>query len=71
MFTMLAFLCGVAMYFMPAIIAHQRRHVSSGAIFLWNLFLGWSIIGWIVCFAWACTGDSRREIVILPPAYRR
>jgi len=71
MFTMFAFLCAVAMYFLPAIIAHQRRQVSSGAIFLVNLLLGWSIIGWIVCFAWACSGDTRREIVILPPAYRR
>lgn len=71
MFTMLAFLCAVAMYFLPAIIAHHRRHVSSGAIVLVNLLLGWSIIGWIVCFAWACSGNTRREIVILPPAYRR
>ncbi len=71
MFSMLAFLCAVAMYFLPAIIALQRRHVSSGAIFLWNFFLGWSIVGWIVCFAWACSGDTRREVVILPPAYRR
>jgi len=71
MFTMLAFLCAVAMYFLPAIIAHQRQHVSSGAIFLVNLFLGWSIIGWIVCFAWACSGNTRQQVVILPPAYRR
>lgn len=71
MFTMLAFMCAVAMYFLPAIVAHQRRHNSSGAILLVNLFLGWSIIGWIVCFAWACTGSARREVVILPPAYRR
>ena len=71
MFTMLAFICAVAMYFLPTIVAHQRRHVSSGAIFLVNLLLGWSIIGWIVCFAWACSGNTRQEIVILPPAYRR
>ena len=71
MFTMLAFICAVAMYFLPAIVAHQRRHLSSGTILLVNLLLGWSIIGWVVCFAWACSGNTRREVVILPPAYRR
>jgi Superinfection immunity protein len=71
MFELIAFICGIAMYFVPAIIAHYRQHVSSGAIFLTNLLLGWSIIGWIVCFAWACSGNTRQQVVILPPAYRR
>lgn len=71
MFTMLAFVFGVAMYFLPAIVAHHRQHVSSGAIFLVNLLLGWSIIGWVICFAWACSGNTRQRVVILPPAYRR
>jgi hypothetical protein len=68
---MLAILFGIAMYFLPAIVAHHRQHVSFGAIFLVNLLLGWSIIGWIVCFAWACSGHTRQQVVILPPAYRR
>ena len=71
MFKLIALICGVAMYFLPAIVAHHRRHVSSGAIFLVNLFFGWSIIGWIICFAWACSGDTRQQVVILPPAYRQ
>jgi uncharacterized membrane protein len=71
MLGMLAFLCGVALYFLPAIIAHHRQHVSFGAIFLINLLAGWSIIGWIVCFAWACNGNTRQRVVILPPVHRR
>ncbi len=71
MLELLAFICGVAMYFLPAIVAHYRRHLSSGAIFLVDLLLGWSIIGWIVCFAWACSGSTRQDVVILPPVYRR
>lgn len=71
MFELLAILFGIAMYFLPAIVAHHRQHVSSGAIFLTNLLLGWSIIGWIVCFAWACSGNTRQQVEILPPAYRR
>ena len=71
MFGLIAFACGLAMYFMPAIIAHHRRHLSSGAILLLNLLLGWSIIGWIVCFAWACSGATRHDAVVLPNSYRR
>jgi len=71
MLGLVTFLCGVAMYFLPSIMAHHRQHVSSGAILLTNLFLGWSIIGWIVCFAWACSGATRQQVVILPPVYRR
>jgi Superinfection immunity protein len=70
MFALVAFLCGVAMYFMPAIVAHHRQHVSSGKIFLINLLLGWSVIGWVVCFAWACSGNTRQQIMILPPVRR-
>lgn len=71
MFEMLAILFGIAMYFLPAIVAHHRQHVSFGAILLVNLLLGWSVVGWIVCFAWACSGNTRQQVVILPPAYRR
>lgn len=71
MFELILFICAVAMYFLPAIIAHHRRHLSSGTIFLVNLLLGWSVIGWIVCFAWACSGSARPDVVILPPVYRR
>ena len=47
MFSLFAFFCAVVLYFAPAIVAHHRRHESSGGIFLVNLLLGWSIIGWI------------------------
>ena len=62
----------VALYFLPAIIAHHRHHNSSGSIFVVNFFFGWSIIGWVLCLAWACSGNTRQQqVVILPPAYRR
>lgn len=71
MFELIALVFAVVMYFLPAIVAHHRQHVSSGTILWVNLFLGWSIIGWIVCFAWASSGNTRHEVVMLPPAYRR
>jgi hypothetical protein len=36
---------GIAIYFLPALIALHRGHHQILAIFLLNLFLGWSFLG--------------------------
>jgi hypothetical protein len=43
------------LYFMPTVIAVNRGHHNKGAIFALNLFLGWSFLGWVAAFVWACT----------------
>jgi hypothetical protein len=40
-------------YFLPFAIAFRRRRANTGAIFALNLFLGWSLIGWVVALVWA------------------
>ncbi len=40
-------------YFLPVAIAFNRRRANTGAIFALNLFLGWSLIGWVVALVWA------------------
>jgi len=40
-------------YFIPTIIALIRKHRDATAIFILNLFLGWSLIGWIISLVWA------------------
>ena len=42
-----------ALYFLPSIVAFIRRVPNSVSILIINLFLGWSIIGWIVALAMA------------------
>jgi len=44
-------------YFLPSIIALARSKRDTLAIFLLNLFLGWSVIGWIVALVWAAKND--------------
>ena len=39
------------LYFLPTIIAHERGVTSLGSIFVINLFLGWTLIGWVVALA--------------------
>lgn len=48
------------LYFLPAGIAGTRQHRSAGAITLLNLFLGWTVLGWLVALIWAFTGDVHR-----------
>lgn len=48
---------GFVMYFLPSLIALARSKRDILAIFLLNLFLGWSVIGWIVALVWAAKND--------------
>jgi len=45
------------MYFLPSIVALGRSKRDLLAIFLLNLFLGWSVIGWVVALVWAVKND--------------
>jgi uncharacterized membrane protein YqaE (UPF0057 family) len=47
----------VAVYFLPTIVGHSKR--NAGAIFVLNLLLGWTVIGWIVALIWAFTVDAK------------
>jgi uncharacterized protein YqhQ len=46
-----------AMYFLPAIVARMLRRTNAGAITVLNLFLGWTMIGWVVALVWAVSND--------------
>src|SRR6185437_8273552 len=51
-------------YFLPTIVAVLRRKASSLGIFLLNLFLGWTFIGWVVALIWALSADRRETIIV-------
>ena len=42
-----------AFYFLPTLIAFLRQHKNKLAIFLLNLFLGWTVLGWVVSLVWS------------------
>ena len=42
-------------YFLPALIAFLRQHKNKLAIFLLNLLLGWTILGWVGSLVWSVT----------------
>tara|TARA_B100001057_G_scaffold478500_1_gene549012 strand:- start:201 stop:602 length:402 start_codon:yes stop_codon:yes gene_type:complete len=59
-FTVVALLF-LAIYFLPTIVAVARKKVNEGAIFVLNLFLGWSLIGWVVALVWALSSPETTE----------
>ncbi|MFA5276700.1 MAG: superinfection immunity protein [Candidatus Omnitrophota bacterium] len=40
-------------YFLPALVAFLRNHKNKLAIFLLNLFLGWTVLGWVGSLVWS------------------
>ncbi|GGG92598.1 MAG TPA: superinfection immunity protein [Oceanicaulis sp.] len=51
-------------HFLPTLIALLRGHHNGFAIFLTNLLLGWTVIGWVVALIWSTTATQRRVEVI-------
>jgi cytochrome c biogenesis protein CcdA len=49
---------GFILYWVPTLVANSNRHRNRVAIGMLNLFLGWTVIGWIVALIWANT-DNR------------
>lgn len=48
-----------ALYFIPTFIAVSEKKRDTVAIFLLNLFLGWTFLGWVISLIWAVTKDRK------------
>lgn len=49
-------------YFLPAIIAMMRKKKNTLAIFLVNLFFGFTFVGWIVALIWSLMYEDKDYI---------
>ena len=58
-------------HFLPTIIAALRNSRHLVAIFLLNVFLGWTVIFWIVAFVLAFTTEPKYRYVYAPAPYAR
>lgn len=59
----LMFVLGLLVYFIPSIVAERRSVPNAGSVLVINIFLGWTLIGWIVALALA----SRSQPAGYPP----
>lgn len=46
-------------YCLPMIIAQMREHHQRNSIAIINFFLGWTVLAWILCLAWAVSAVRR------------
>src|ERR1700677_1482363 len=51
----------IFIYFLPAIVGCKKQNAYS--IFLLNLFLGFTVIGWVVALVWAYTKDPKTIVI--------
>lgn len=50
----------VAAYLTPILVASFRRSANMNPVVVVNIFLGWTVIGWVVALAMAVSGPSGR-----------
>ncbi len=49
---------GLAIYMIPSIIALAKRNKRTKVI-LFNIFLGWTVVMWIISLVWACKREEK------------
>lgn len=65
---LIGFIILAAIYFIPTIVATSRKVTNAGSVFVINLLLGWSVIGWIVALAMAVKTKTPQVIVVTQTA---
>lgn len=49
-------------YFLPAIIAKNKRKENENKIFINNMLYGWTVIGWVICLVWALRDSVKKKV---------
>ncbi|ENY9091490.1 MULTISPECIES: superinfection immunity protein [Klebsiella/Raoultella group] len=57
----------IIIYVLPGVIASSREHKNSTAIWVLNIVLGWSFLGWIAALVWSFTSPG--VVKIEPQAF--
>jgi len=53
--TLIGYAIIILVYLFPFWLALGKHHHNTSAIGALNLLLGWTILGWVGAFIWACT----------------
>jgi Superinfection immunity protein len=59
--TLVGSIFGICLLFVPTGVAKIRNHPHAHAICLLNLFLGWTLVGWVASLFWSCTTPPLHE----------
>ena len=53
LFILLLICIPILLYFIPYLVAYNKKHINTNAILILNIFLGWTLIGWVVALIWS------------------
>ncbi|MDB5523588.1 MAG: superinfection immunity protein [Rhizobium sp.] len=56
---------GLAIFLLPSWISLSRDHHNKGPIILVNLFLGFTVVGWLVALIWSVSAVKKNETVVI------
>ena len=60
----ISFIVLVPLYFLPTIFAWALRHKRTAPLItVINIFVGWTIVGWVILLGWSLTKDKLKEKV--------
>ncbi len=51
-------------YFLPAINAYSKKNRNAGSVLVVNLFLGWTLIGWIVALSMSAGKGATPTVIV-------
>lgn len=57
LFTLFVLAVMFCLYFLPSFVARKKQKKNTGSIFVLNLFLGWTLVGWVIALAWAMANE--------------
>lgn len=53
------------LYFLPSIIGSNRNRNNIAGIFVLNLLLGWTFLGWLGALIWAFSGSNKQPPTVV------
>ncbi len=65
LFLLIALIAGLLVYFLPTIIADNRKHPNTTAIGVFNFFLGWTFLGWVLALVWSLGNTKPKETIVV------
>ena len=54
-------LIALGTYLLPSIIGRVRGHRNERALLAFNVFAGWTIIGWVVALVWSIYNEPSND----------
>ena len=51
------------LYFLPYLIANKKNHLQTRAIYILNIFAGWTILAWVIALIWANTEPKSQTVI--------